>query len=281
MRNNKAPFLDLILQGSHKQGSTKGYNIIFVTNITERIVEICRSEAVNTVNCDLESLGQVFCRRFIFQIWSEPTAKELLSSLIILMLNRNTSVQNIFKVLCVLTKDIHCNRRVWMHRCDIQKRYVRIHSRFRIYPAALSKIISSIHVMTINKGVSRKGRDNICSLILRIARFSCFKIRINEFRLLLFPKYDSGSKRICRVVYRHSSNFGQDLSRGPVSFEMVKDSFCCQNIVIAILGDFNPFPFRNRLIPWKSELFMTDTEFNLPFFQRLLLGSKVINVRIR
>ena len=48
--NNKAPFLNLVLEVDHKQGSALGDDIIFVTVVMERILEAGRSQTVNGVD---------------------------------------------------------------------------------------------------------------------------------------------------------------------------------------------------------------------------------------
>ena len=50
MSNNKAPFLNLVLEVDHKQGSALGDDIIFVTVVMERILEAGRSQTVNGVD---------------------------------------------------------------------------------------------------------------------------------------------------------------------------------------------------------------------------------------
>ena len=50
--NNKAPFLNLVLEVDHKQGSALGDDIIFVTVVMERILEAGRSQTVNGVDGD-------------------------------------------------------------------------------------------------------------------------------------------------------------------------------------------------------------------------------------
>ena len=50
--NNKAPFLNLVLEVYHKQGSALGDDIIFVTVVMERILEAGRSQTVNGVDGD-------------------------------------------------------------------------------------------------------------------------------------------------------------------------------------------------------------------------------------
>ena len=279
--HRKPSRLHLILKRSHKQSTTKSHNIVLIADITERVIEVGAGKTIDTVDCDLQGLCQVFCRGLIIQIRRQLSSKELPGSLVIFVLDRDTSVQNILEVLGVLPEDIHGDGGIRVHGCDIKQSNIPIHPRFGVNIAAFSNVITAIHVLAINELISRKCGENICPLIGRIARLSRGQIGIDESRFLLLTKYNSGGQCIGRIVDRQTSYFGQDLSCGPVALQMVKDCFCSKNIVIAILRDLCPTLLRYRLIPWKTEFLVMNTQFDLPFFQALFLSGKVIHIRIR
>ncbi len=57
MGNSKAPFLDLMLEVDHKQGSALGDDVVFVPIVTERVLKAGRSQAVDRVDSDFQGLS--------------------------------------------------------------------------------------------------------------------------------------------------------------------------------------------------------------------------------
>ena len=281
MGYREATLLHLILQRPHEQSTTKGHNIVLITDITERIIEVCTGQAIDRVDCDLEGLCKILGRRFIVQILCQTSVEHMPHRLEVTMLDEDTSVQNIREVLGKLAKAVHCSDRVGMQRCDIQQSHVPVHARLGVDISTLTKIVATIHVLPVFVLVAREGSDDVVTLVLRIARFTRCKIGINQLRLLFVTKDDLRGECIGRVIDRHSGQVSQDLSCRPVTFQMVEDGFRRNDIVIAICSDIVPKVFGDRLIPRKTEFLMVNTKIDLPLLQTLLLGCKVINVRIR
>ena len=67
-------------------------------------------------------------------------------------------------------------------------------------------------------------------------------------------EYDSSSQGVGGRVNAHTGKVSQDLSSSPVSREVMKGCFGCNDIVITILSDLLPFILWDRLIPRQSKL---------------------------
>ena len=209
------------------------------------------------------------------------------------MLYVHSSIKNILEVLRILAEAIHRYNRVRMQARYIEQCYVTVHSRFRIYVTAETKIGSTVQItyciivksFLIYLSVSRNIFGILFIVILpcseKISRKYFREIRINKIRIALFAEYNSCGKAIRGVVDRHSSQVSQNLTSSEVTFQMVEYRFSRQHIVIAIFGCLIPQFFRNRLIPRKSKLLVMNTELDLPLFQRLFLRSKVVNISVR
>lgn len=99
MGNSKAPFLYLVFEVNHEQSSSFGYNIIFVSRITEWIIEICRSKTVNRIDCSLQSVRQILCRHFsinyFLNIRCQLSIQHMVDLIPCLMFNADSSFYNI------------------------------------------------------------------------------------------------------------------------------------------------------------------------------------------
>src|SRR5436190_4952322 len=61
MSNSMTILLQFVLQVDHEQSSALSSNIVYITNIAERVVKLGRCEPVYDVNCNLEGIGKRIC----------------------------------------------------------------------------------------------------------------------------------------------------------------------------------------------------------------------------
>ena len=217
------------------------------------------------------------------------------------MLDCDTSLENFIEPFRVFrSEEFFRYDTARMHGCNIQQSNVAVHAGFRIYIAALTDFFTSIDRLTALECVARKDGAmvfiELCELVVVFKPHCKRKIRIRIedltlvthetvieliLRLAVVTKYNSGSQRVRRIIDGHPRNIRQNLTSREVCFTSIKGCFCCNDIVVAILGDLCPKLLRYRLVPGKTKFLMVNTKFNLEFLQGLLLTGKVIHIRIR
>ena len=108
--NNKAPFLNLVLEVDHKQGSTLGDDIIFVAVVMERVLKAGRSQSVNGVDGDFQRLRQSIGGTLVRQVLSQSTVQHLAGLVELLMLDGDTSITDLTKPLRIdRPEEIFCD----------------------------------------------------------------------------------------------------------------------------------------------------------------------------
>ena len=108
--NNKAPFLNLVLEVDHKQGSALGDDIIFVTVVMERILEAGRSQAVNGIDGYFQRLRQSISGTLVSQILCQSAVQHFASLVELLMLDGDTSITDLTKPLRIdRPEEIFCD----------------------------------------------------------------------------------------------------------------------------------------------------------------------------
>ena len=127
MSNRIAALLHLMLEINHEQSATLRYDVVLITRIVERIVEVRGGETIHRVDCDLQSLREIILREVgcarnqVINEGRKSTAENDSTGVPILMLNRHTSVFQILKPLCIdFAKYLFCNCRTGMHGCNIK-----------------------------------------------------------------------------------------------------------------------------------------------------------------
>ena len=157
--NNKAPFLNLVLEVDHKQGSALGNDIIFVTVVMERILEAGRSQAVNGVDGDFQRLRQGIGGTLVRQILCQSAVQHFASLVELLMLDGNTSIADFTESLGVdRAKEIFCDDAGGMHRRNIQQSDVSVHTRLGIDITTLANFFTAISRLAFVELVTREDR---------------------------------------------------------------------------------------------------------------------------
>ena len=187
-----------------------------------------------------------------------------------------------------------------MHRGNIQQGNITVHAGFRIYIAALANFFASIDRLAALECVTRENRTmvfielgelviifkphrerEICISVEDLTLIAHKTIVELILRLAVVAEYNPGSQRVCRIIDRHPRHICQNLASCEVSLTSIKGCFCCNNIVVAILGNLRPKLLRYRLVPGQTKFLMVNTQFNLEFLQRLFLTGEIIHIRIR
>ena len=217
------------------------------------------------------------------------------------MLDCDTSLKNFVESLCVFrSEEFFRYDTARMHGCNIQQSNVAVHAGFRIYIAALTNFFASVDGLTALKCVARKNRTmvfielgelviifkphrerEICISVEDLTLIAHKTIVELILRLAVVAEYNPGSQRVCRIIDRHPRHIRQNLASCEVSLTSIKGCFCCNNIVVAILGNLRPKLLRYRLVPGQTKFLMVNTQFNLEFLQRLFLTGEIIHIRIR
>ena len=112
----------------------------------------------------------------------------------------------------------------------------------------------------------------------RLPQLSIVKLPL---RIFVRTKYNSGSVLVSGIINSQTRQTRQNLPCHPVCGARFEYSLSCNDVVVAILGDFRPHFFRNRLVPRQAKLLMMNAQLNLEFLQRLLLGTEIINISVR
>src|SRR5690606_4081887 len=106
MSNRETVLLHEVLQVDHEQSATLSHDIVDVSRILERIVELRRSQTIDDVNDNLQSIGQLIGLFLICEMTRELPTEHLLGGLEVSMLNSNSSSLQSREVLSVLTKEV-------------------------------------------------------------------------------------------------------------------------------------------------------------------------------
>ena len=116
VRHCKSAPLHLILQGTHEQSTTQGYNVVCVLPVSERVLKSCTGQTVHRIDSDLQSLRQCFRLLRIIQILGQFTVEELLGLVILLVFDIDTNIHQVIEVLGVLAEVVERDCRMWMQR---------------------------------------------------------------------------------------------------------------------------------------------------------------------
>ena len=159
--NSKAPFLYLVFKVNHEQSSSFGYNIIFVSRITERILEVSRSQTIYRVDCRLQSICQILrCHLSVndlLDIWCQLPIQHMIDFVPSFVFDADSSFHNVTEGSRKFhTEQNFCNCTMRMHRGNIQQCHISVHTRFCIDITAFSNFFSSICRFSILILVSRK-----------------------------------------------------------------------------------------------------------------------------
>ena len=301
MGNSKAPFLDLVLEVDHKQGSALGDDIVFVPVVPEGILEVGRGQAIDRVDGDFQCLGQSVCRTLIRQILGQCAVQHLPGLLKVLVFDLHTGVLDLLEPLGVLgAEQLLRDDAGGVHGGNVQQGDVAVHTRLGIDVAALANLLTAIEGLPALEFVS--GEDGASLFVkggeLVELRFSHGKgqvpVRVIDLRrvahipvielvlgALVSAKYNSGGEGVGGVIHRHPGHVRQDFPGHKVGFPGIKDGLGSNDIVVAVFRDLLPHLLRNRLVPGKTQLLVMKTQLDLPFLQALLDRAEVIHVRIR
>ena len=298
--NNKAPFLNLVLEVDHKQGSTLGDNIIFVAVVMERVLEAGRSQSVNGVDGDFQRLCQSIGGTLVRQILCQSAVQHLACLVKLFVLDSDTSIADLTKPLRIdRPKEIFCDDTGGMHRSNIQQGDVSVHTRLGIDIATLANFFAAISRLAFVELVTWEDwavflvKRRVVVILLRsklerqvvhaanLAGIAHIAIVELILRMLVSAEDDLCGQSVRSVVDGHSSHIGQNLTSDEVGLTSIEHCLRSDDIVVAVFSDLLPHALRNRLIPRKTKLLVVDTEFDLPFFQALFLRAEVINISIR
>ena len=307
VRNRIAALLDLMLEINHEQSTALRHDVILITRIMERIVEVRGGQTIHRVDRDLQSLREIILREVgcarnqLIDEGRKSTAENDSTGVPILMLNRHTSVFQILKPLCIdITKYLFCNCRTGMHGRNIKQCDKPIHTglcrntasladivdititRFPIFVFVAREYLSTLLVEyreVIELFFHHKG--NVRKLVIDLRNVTHITIIESVLRMLVRTKYNSGSELIGRIVDGHLGNLCQDLTCGKVALRVIPDRLRCNNIVIAVFSNLRPKFFRNWLVPRKTKLLMVNAKIDFPLLQALLLRTVIIDIRVR
>ena len=298
--NNKAPFLNLVLEVDHKQGSALGDDVIFIAVVMERVLEAGRSQPINRVDGDFQRLRQSIGGTLVRQVLCQSAIQHLAGLIKLLMLDGDTGITDLTEPLRIdRTEEIFCDDAGGVHGCNIQQSDVSVHTRLGIDIATLANFFAAISRLTLVKLVA--GEDGTVFLIKGRIVVILFRPELERqivhaanlagiahiaiieliLRFLISTEDDLGGQSVRGVVDGHSSHIGQDLTSNEVSLTSIEDRFGSDDIVVAIFSDLLPHALRNRLIPRKAKLLMVDAEFDLPLLQALFFRAEVVNISVR
>ena len=178
VRNCESTGLHLISEVDHEQSTTFCDDVVHITFVTERIVELCRCEAINRVNDRFQCQSQIIGRHLTplnhINGFVQTTIQHGPSLIKLSMLYGNTGVFDLFKALRIdRTEQLLCNDRTWVHRRNIQNHNITVHTRFCINIATFAN-----------------------RLLIRI-RVECTHIPIRRFPILIFV---SGKYRSILII---------------------------------------------------------------------------------
>ena len=157
MGNSKAPFLHLMLEVDHKQGTALGDDIVFVPIITEGVLEVGRGQTIDRVNGNLQRLSQSVRRTFVRQILSQSAIQHLAGLIEVLVLNSNTGIFDFLEPLCVFRPEQFLRDNTGgMHRCNVQQGDISIHSRLSVNITALADFFASINGFAVLELIARE-----------------------------------------------------------------------------------------------------------------------------
>ena len=307
MSDRIATLLYLMLEIDHEQSTALRHDVVLITRIVERIVEVRGGQTIHRVDRDLQSLREIILREVgcarnqLINKGRKSTAENDSTGVPILMLNRHTSVFQILKPLRIdITKYLFCNCRTGMHGCNIKQCDKPIHTRlcrdtttftnifdititrFPVFVLVAREYRSTLLVEygeVIELLLHRKGY--VRKLVIDLRNVTHITIIEGVLRMLVRTKYNSGSELIGRIIDGHLGNLCQDLTCGKVALRMIPDRFRCNDVVVAILSNLRPKFFRNRFVPRKTKLLMVNAKLDFPLLQALLLRTVVIDIRVR
>src|SRR5690606_25274930 len=258
--------LNRVLQINHEQCTALSDDVVNVSIVLEGIRELGRGQTIDDVDHNLQSVRECLSIFFALQIWLQSAIKHLTCGLVVLMLNRNTSLLQRREVLRVDSEEVEFFDRRRMHRCNVELNNILVVTRLSIDVTTFTDLLSSVSALTVTKLTT-----------LEVFR----ELRIFELVLgtLIALKDDSCGVFLCRVIDRETTELRQDLTCNEVLITIHEGRLSRNNIVVTILCDFFPLLFRNRLVPGKTELLVMNSELHLELFQTLLLRAKVINIR--
>src|SRR5699024_5086719 len=122
--------------------------------------------------------------------------------------------------------------------------------------------------------------DLVLGIIGSVGRHARGEISIDELRMLVLAKYNSGGQGIGCVIDCHVRDIGQNLASNKVSLTVIPSSLSCFDIVFTISSNLIPPILGNVLIPRNAEFLMVNAQVNLELLQTLLLGAEVVNISV-
>src|SRR5699024_8863926 len=134
-------------QGLHEQCATQSNNVIDVASISEGIIEARTSQTVHGVDGNLKGLSQCLCLLGVIKVLSKSSAEELLCLIVFFMLHQNTSIENIFEVLGVVTEEVKLDDAIRMQTSNVHQTHFGIHTGFGINISAKTEIHTAIHIV--------------------------------------------------------------------------------------------------------------------------------------
>ena len=279
---------NLILQGLHEQCATQSNNVIDVASISEGIIEARTSQTVHGVDGNLKGLSQRLCLLGVIKVLSKSSAEELLCLIVFFMLHQNTSIENIFEVLGVVTEEVKLDDAIRMQTSNVHQTHFGIHTGFGINISAKTEIHTAIHIVhaaivfltrTI-ESTELISIELVLGIIGSVSRHARGEISIDELRMLVLAKYNSGGQGIGCVIDCHVRDIGQNLASNKVSLTVIPSSLSCFDIVFTISSNLIPPILGNVLIPRNAEFLMVNAQVNLEFLKTLLLGAEVVNISV-
>lgn len=128
--------LHIVLEVDHEQRAPLRDNIVDITRIPCRVVELSARQPVHRVDRNLQRLAE-FVKVVVVCDLNKTTFEELTQRVKVFMLDRHTSLFELAVALSVRTEQVKLLNRRRMHRSDIEKGDVLVISRFGIYVATL------------------------------------------------------------------------------------------------------------------------------------------------
>ena len=153
--------LHLIPEVDHEQSTTFCDDVVYITLVTERIVELCRGETINRVNDRFQCQCQIICRHLAslnhIDGFVQTTIQHGSSLIKLSMLYGNTSVFDLFKALRIdQTKQLFRNDRTRMHRRNVQNHNLPVYTRFSVDIATFAnRLLIGIRVECIHIPIGR------------------------------------------------------------------------------------------------------------------------------
>ena len=299
--NSKAPFLDLMLEVDHEQGSALGDDIIFVAGIPEGILEVGRGQTIDRVDGDLQCLSQSVRRTLVCQILGQSAIQHLLGLVEVLVLDLHPGVLDLLEPLGVLrAEQLLRDDAAGMHGGNVQQSDVAVHTRFSIDVTALAHLLAPVDGLTTLELITR---EDGAALLIEDREFIKLRLAHGErqtsegvidlghiahvpvielvLRVLVAAKYNFGGQGVGGVIHRHLGHVSQNLPSHKVGLPGVEHRLGGDHVIVAVFRDLLPHVLRHRLIPGKAQFLMVKSQLNFPFLQALLNGAEVIHVRIR